>query len=45
MFNQEKSCSKNKLFANNNADSKTNEILYNVKLNVRVINAKERFRF
>ena len=44
MFNQEKSCSK-KCFANNNDDSKTNEILYNVKLNVRVINAKERFRF
>ena len=39
-----KSCYK-KCFANNNDDSKSNEMLYSVKLNVRVINGEETFRF
>ena len=42
MFN--KSCYK-KCFANDNDDLKTNEMLYSVKLNVKVINGKERFTF
>ena len=44
MLNYKKPCYK-KCFANNNVDSKANEMLYSVKLNLRVINDKERFRF
>ena len=44
MFNQEKICYKF-FFAYKNNDSKINEILYSLKVNLRVINGKERFRF
>ena len=37
MFNQKKFCYK-KCFASNNDDSKTNEMLYSVKLSVGVVN-------
>ena len=43
MFNQENSCYK-KCFTNND-NSKANEMLYSVKLNVRVVNGKGKFRF